>query len=1292
MANRRASSATLSCVANEMLMSLGLDQELDPELVFEIQAKEGAGAFGRVFRACYKSDPSRLAALKVIPVALEAGQRGEDIETVRREIQFLRECDHPNVVAFYGAYYKDGALWVAMEYCGGGSVGDVSRTRRLGEHEIACIMRGALNGLAYLHSKKKIHRDIKGGNILLTANGQVKIADFGVSAQLRDTMSRRGTFVGTPYWMSPEMIQDSDYDYKSDIWSLGITAIELADQKPPLFDEHPMRVLIQIPRNPPPQLKCARAWTPAFAHFLAFCLQKDPLERPSALECLEHGFIRDVDHIERVFARAEQQEQSSAPEVSPVGLQERIELAQDLMVARSIVRDAGVEALADAVNSDSMELGGRDGGGGDEDECGENEDIAEDIDRLDDDSESANDSEEDTAIEGACELISGGVEERNGADDDDDDGSSDSDASSSTADELFHFRQPPPAASEAEIDSQESFASMVSGDELLQLSVSESVDLPFQMKNQTLFPLPTAAAPPVRSLLLTSDASSPVEQSHLALTPAASRPPTEFKLLLPSASRSPLPKPKTNKQSGDWFSPATNSSIGRNLDNKSSKPAPKSHNNSQQQQQQQRIPSKQQSVVVTTPKQLSSVSSSWQNPLSDVHHMASSHARVNVLLSSINSSLSCSTRMFTKLLQDEVELQKLDQNSLSASVSASAAGIQPPLPTRASLSGSTTASHFIGGPFRVAHDVSVQFNSVDARFEGAPASEEWAVLHQQFGIPLAQMRCRTSTNTNSASGDDHLVPALLHMLRRELLKRDGLTTKFIYRASPEQNEVQGVKKAINSGSVDHASVSDPHVYASLVKHWLRDLPVKLLATLKIDDIVEIGKLQRVDSTISNGRHSMITEVLGKLPQQERAVLEWLLNHMLEVMEKSLVNKMTAQSIAVVMAPNLFSCESQVSKTLQGSSDTVNSVIDFLCALLTWKYKTTGGRGDEGTGGARNLARSLSFTRSPGVETRASGQLPHTRSFATKSRSHGLTSLEPTDSSSLERFEDTSHSLIDYDQSLEEMVKLTVDDLWSELGAHGIDSVEMLLTEKRMLSERFESYQRSMLELIARFSKRSEDRDWAATIFMKLGDRISLENLSIPSSLNHLRRWVRAALSVDEFLSQMRSEKTIREKLERLRSRFPMASGTRRSSSGDGGARTLDPERVHDLFHQISVVSLEKLTSAAATRENQESTYDDDHHAGQDTNTTLLLEGALRLLRFNAETENQSELSVRAEEIARCAESEPAIGKLLAGLSQSTRLAHLGLESRQQQLATTVQSTLQIHQRLQCETSTLKYRE
>ncbi|GAB9475504.1 Ste/ste20/mst protein kinase [Globisporangium polare] len=1286
-----------------MLKSLGLE-DIDPEHVFEIQTKEGAGAFGRVFRAYYKSDPSKLAALKVIPVALEAGQRGEDIENVRKEIQFLRECDHPNVVAFYGAYYKDGALWVAMEYCGGGSVGDVSRTRRLEESEIACIMRGALQGLAYLHSKKKIHRDIKGGNILLTTSGQVKIADFGVSAQLRDTMSRRGTFVGTPYWMSPEMIQDSDYDYKSDIWSLGITAIELADQKPPLFDEHPMRVLIQIPRNPSPQLKVPGNWSKGFSHFLGFCLQKDPVERPSALECLEHEFIRGVAHIEQVFARAEaqQQQQPSVVEASfvlaPAAAAAAMEASradeeeskaasaaaaaasQDLAVAASAVRAAaGSESVGLSKQDGDTEVKELDGGSGGGD------DIAENISRLDDDSESGASDSDGSEDNGERRLSSGGeLTKSPAAAAGEDDGSSDSDASS-TADEVFNFRQP--AASAAGVDAQESSASMVSGDELLQLSVSESVELPFELKNKTILS-PTAGAPPQ-----ICRGHAPAAVHSPPVTTVASQPPTEFKLL-PSASASPLRKSKQNHEGGR-FSTSSKFSIGSLLDASSDSAASAPHIKSPQQQQRQ--PSKQQqSVVTTTPKQLSSISSSWQNPLSDVHsQMSPSNARVNVLLSSINSlnSLSSSsTRMFTKLLQEEVEHQKLNQDPHVSinSVTSSSRHATPRLAhqgedlthrrspqcasvsasTRASPIGSTTANHFIGGPFRVAHDVSVKFNSVDARFEGAPASQEWAVLHQQFGLSLAQMRCRSTSA--SMNGNDHLVPALLHMLRRELLKRDGLTTKFIYRASPEQNELQGVKKAINSGSVDHARVSDPHVYASLLKHWLRDLPSLLLATLSIDDIVGIGKLQRDSATNSNrnerdliitGGNSEVSLVLGKLPQQERAVLEWLLDHMIEVVDRCAVNKMTAQSLAVVMAPNLFNCES-VSKTLQGSSETVNSVAEFLGVLLAWRQKTTTatvrGRGD-------SLGRSLSFARAPSVGPQGSRELLQSRSFAFKS-SHGFASAEFAESSLPGRFEDDVMS-----QSLEEMVKVTVDNIQIELDAQGIGTVETLLADKLALSELFERYQRSILEMIAWFSKRSEDRDWAANFLVKLGNGFSFDKLAaIPSSLNHMKRWVRAALSVEDFLSLLRSEKTMRDKLDRLRKRFPMAKGTK--STG-----TLDPEKAHDLFHQISKTDLGKSNAAGGTQKPLEGDVD---YSGQDTNDNLLLEGAHRLLRFSADPDNHSELHLCAEEIASCGKTEPLIGKILVGLSQSTRLAHLGLEESQQELVDAVESALQLHQLLQ----------
>lgn len=300
----------------------------DPADEFELQHAEGAGASGRVFRACRRSDPSVVVALKVIPIPpLPAeGTPGSGaappaaVAAVAREIAFLRACDHPNVVAFRGAYYKAGALWLAMEHCAGGSAASVRARGPLNERQIAVVLCGALRGLAYLHARRKLHRDVKGANILLTRSGRVKLADFGVSAQLPGSLLasgeeldgeeqrgetpppfQRGTFVGTPYWMSPEMIQDGAYDHKADIWSLGVTAIELADREPPLFREHPMRALLQIPRNAPPTVREPSQWSADFLDFVAFVLRKNPRERPTAAECLRHAFLRHVEHVDSVF-------------------------------------------------------------------------------------------------------------------------------------------------------------------------------------------------------------------------------------------------------------------------------------------------------------------------------------------------------------------------------------------------------------------------------------------------------------------------------------------------------------------------------------------------------------------------------------------------------------------------------------------------------------------------------------------------------------------------------------------------------------------------------------------------------------------------------------------------------------------------------------------------------------------------------------------------------------------------------------------------------------------------------
>ncbi|XP_037543868.1 serine/threonine-protein kinase TAO1 [Nematolebias whitei] len=260
----------------------------DPEKLFSDLREIGHGSFGAVY---FARDVRTNEVVAIKKMSYSGKQSNEKWQDIIKEVKFLQRIRHPNSIEYKGCYLREHTAWLVMEYCLG-SASDLLEVHKkpLQEVEIAAITHGALQGLAYLHSHNMIHRDVKAGNILLTEPGQVKLADFG-SASIA---SPANSFVGTPYWMAPEVIlamDEGQYDGKVDVWSLGITCIELAERKPPLFNMNAMSALYHIAQNESPTLQSSE-WTDYFRNFIDSCLQKNPQDRPHSDDMLGHAFLQ----------------------------------------------------------------------------------------------------------------------------------------------------------------------------------------------------------------------------------------------------------------------------------------------------------------------------------------------------------------------------------------------------------------------------------------------------------------------------------------------------------------------------------------------------------------------------------------------------------------------------------------------------------------------------------------------------------------------------------------------------------------------------------------------------------------------------------------------------------------------------------------------------------------------------------------------------------------------------------------------------------------------------------------
>ncbi|OZJ06907.1 hypothetical protein BZG36_00063 [Bifiguratus adelaidae] len=308
----RTVNAIVSAPSMESNASLELPDALSAKRYTKLE-RVGKGAYGSVYRGV-DNVTHQVVAIKVLNLDTEH----DDVADIQKEIALLSQLKHAesqNITRYHGSVLNGTRLWIVMDYAAGGSIRRLMQAGKLDERCIAVVAREVLSALSYLHKNNIIHRDIKAANILLTEAGNVQLCDFGVAGQTSVQQLKRNSFVGTPYWMAPEVIMEgSQYDCKADIWSLGITIYEIAKGNPPYAENDAMRAIFLIPRSDPPQLD--GPFTSPMKEFVQLCLSKDPETRPYADDLMKARFIKNFAKtptatLRELITRYEQYKKSS---------------------------------------------------------------------------------------------------------------------------------------------------------------------------------------------------------------------------------------------------------------------------------------------------------------------------------------------------------------------------------------------------------------------------------------------------------------------------------------------------------------------------------------------------------------------------------------------------------------------------------------------------------------------------------------------------------------------------------------------------------------------------------------------------------------------------------------------------------------------------------------------------------------------------------------------------------------------------------------------------------------------